>query len=154
MSIDDVDKFERKEMEKKRPIKSTWYEWLINYIPELIRKTVNRFEDKVLSLFETSTPKDYGEKTMYSRGKKPSKPKTQNQFEENIIKSIRNLFKLKRETKTIKDRIIRDVRALFEQENDYYKPIRVGNFWNNNYIVCESNGDKNKKNTLMKLNPT
>ena len=152
-----MDKFERKEMEKQRPIKSTWYECLINYIPEPIRKTVNGFEDKVVSLFETSTSKDYGEKTVYSRGKKPSKPKTQNQFEENIIKSIRNLFKLKRETKTIKDRInriIRDVRVLSEQENDYYKLIRVGNFWSNNYIVYESNGDKNKKNTLMKLNPT
>ena len=26
----------------------------------------------------------------------------------------------------------------------YYKPIRVGNFWNNNYIEYESNGDINK----------
>ena len=31
-----------------------------------------------------------------------------------------------------------------EQEDDYYKPIRVGNFWNNIYIEYESNGDKNK----------
>ena len=28
------------------------------------------------------------------------------------------------------------------QENDYYKPIRVGNFWNNSYIEYESK-DKN-----------
>ena len=31
------------------------------------------------------------------------------------------------------DRIIRDIETLFEQD-DYYKPIKVGNFWNGNYI--------------------
>ena len=31
--------------------------------------------------------------------------------------------------------MIRDIRTLFEQqEEDYYKPERVSNFWNNNYI--------------------
>ena len=55
----------------------------------------------------------------------------------------------------MKDRIIRDIRSLFEQEDDYYKPIRVGNFRNNNYIEDESNSDKNK-NLLVKeyLNET
>ena len=39
-------------------------------------------------------------------------------------KSIRNLFKLKKENKTIKDRIIKEIRTLFEQqeEKDYHKP--------------------------------
>ena len=32
-----------------------------------------------------------------------------------------------------------------EQKDDYYKPIRVGNFWNNSYTEYESNGDRNKK---------
>ena len=49
-------------------------------------------------------------------------------FEENIIKNIRNLFKLKKEKERIKDRIITDIRTLFKQEDNYYKPIRVGNF--------------------------
>ena len=40
--------------------------------------------------------------------------------------------------------MIRDNQVFFEQENDYCKPIRVGNFWNNNYIKYESNGDENK----------
>ena len=44
----------------------------------------------------------------------------------------------------MKDKIIRDIKTLFEEEDDYDKPIRVGNFWNNNYIEYESNGDKNK----------
>ena len=30
--------------------------------------------------------------------------------------------------------VIRDIKTLFEQQEDYYKPVRVGNFWNNNYI--------------------
>ena len=63
---------------------------------------------------------------MHGRGKK--------QPEENIIKSTRNLFKLKKEKKASKDRINRDIRILFEQEDDYHKPIRVGNFWSNSYI--------------------
>ena len=36
----------------------------------------------------------------------------------------------------IKDRIVRDIRTLYEQkeEKDYYRTKRVSNFWNNNYI--------------------
>ena len=47
----------------------------------------------------------------------------------------------------IKNRIIKDIRTLFEQE-DYYKPKRVSNFWNNNYIEYESNGDKSRNLSL------
>ena len=32
-------------MKKIRPIKNTWYDWLINYIPELIRKSASTFKD-------------------------------------------------------------------------------------------------------------
>ena len=95
-------------------------------------------KDQIMSLFKTkgySKPKPV--KTVYGGGKKQS--------EENIIKSIRNLLKLKKETETIKDKIIRDTRTLFEQkEEDYYKPMRLGNFWNNNYIEYESSSDRNK----------
>ena len=78
---------------------------------------------------------------MYGREKKIYKPKTQKQSEENITKSMINLFILKKEKKDrlIKDRIIGDIRTIFEQD-DYYKLRRVGNSWNNNYIEYESNG--------------
>ena len=73
------------------------------------------------------------------------------------IKSIRNHFKLKKVNEAIKDRIIRDIRTLFKQEDDYYKPIKVGNFWNNKYIEYESSGDRNKnlsvKEYLDKIKP-
>ena len=41
---------------------------------------------------------------------------------------MRNLFKLKQEKEGIKGWIIRDIRTLFKQEDDYYKPETVGNF--------------------------
>ena len=45
----------------------------------------------------------------------------------------------------IKDRIIKDIRTLFEQqEEDYHEPKRVSNFQNNNNIGFEGNGDKNR----------
>ena len=47
----------------------------------------------------------------------------------------------------MKDRMIRDMTTLFEEE-DYYKPKKVGSFWNNNYIVYESNGNRNKSLSL------
>ena len=50
----------------------------------------------------------------------------------------------------MKDRIIRDIRTLFEEEEDYYEPKRLSNFQNNNCNVYESNGDKNRKLSLDK----
>ena len=46
----------------------------MNYIPETIRKSVGALKDEAVSLFEIITPKQ----TMYGKGKKLSKPKTQN----------------------------------------------------------------------------
>ena len=101
VSIDDMDKFEEKEM-RIRPIKSSWYDWLISYIPKPVRKSVVGFKDKIVCLFKTNTPKQ----TVYRRRKKLSKPKTQN---------ISNPFILKK-----KDRIIRDrhIWTLFETEKE------------------------------------
>ena len=50
------------------------------------------------------------------------------------IKDIRNDFRLEKETKANKDRILRDTKNLFEyEEEDYYKPVIVNNFRSNNY---------------------
>ena len=82
---------------------------------------------------------------MYGRRKKPRKLKIQKQFEDNTFKNTRNVFNLKKGNKVIKYRIVRDINTLFEQqEEDFYKPIRVVTFWNNNYIEYESSGDRNK----------
>ena len=39
-----------------------------------------------------------------------------------------------------------DIKNLCDQkeEENYYKPVRVSNFWSNNYIEYKSNGDRNK----------
>ena len=93
---------------------------------------------QTMSLFKTKYySKSERVKTVYGGEKKKSK--------ETIIKNIRNPFKLKKENEAIKDRIVREIKTLFEQEEkDYYKPIRVDNFWSNNYIEYESSGDENK----------
>ena len=57
------------------------------------------------------------------------------------VKDIRNLFRQEKETKAIKNRILRDIKNLFEHEKD--KPITVSNFCSNNYVECKSNCDRN-----------
>ena len=45
--------------------------------------------------------------------------------------NIRNLFRLEKEAKAIKDRRLTDIKNLFkheEKEENYYKPIRASNF--------------------------
>ena len=96
--------------------------------------------------------------------------------EENIIKDIRNLFKLKKEqnctavqdirnsfrqekeTKAIKDKILRHIKNLFEhrkEEENHYKPVRVSKFWSNNYIEYDyytwKNIKKSYKNNKFKI---
>ena len=72
--------------------------------------------------------------------------------DENVIEDIRNLLRLRRETKAIKDRSLRDIKNLFEheEEENYYKPVRVSNCWNNNYIEYESNSNRNKTLSVEK----
>ena len=71
---------------------------------------------------------------------------------ENTIRDIGNRFRLKKETKAIKDRILRDVKNLFEDkdEENYHKPVRVSNFWSNNYIEYKSNEGRDKTLSVEK----
>ena len=72
------------------------------------------------------------------------------EINENIMKTMRNIFRPK-----VWNRDIRDIRSLFKHKEDYYKPVRVDNFWSNNYTENESIDDKKKhyqlKNILIKL---
>ena len=43
-------------------------------------------------------------------------------------------MKKEKENKETKDRIITNIRTLFEEEEGYNKPKRISNFCNNNYI--------------------
>ena len=62
------------------------------------------------------------------------------------IKDMRNIFRLKRENEAIKGRVIIDIRNDFKhgEEENYYKPVRVGNLPSKNFIEYEINGDRNK----------
>ena len=40
----------------------------------------------------------------------------------------KNSFRLEKETKAIKDRILKDIKNLFDHEDYYYKPVIVNNF--------------------------
>ena len=65
----------------------------------------------------------------YIESKETKNTKT---LKNNMTKNITNLYRLKKENELIKDRIIRDIKNLLEQEEeDYYKPVRVDNFYSN-----------------------
>ena len=79
--------------------------------------------------------------------------------EEKIIKVIRNIFRLKKQVKGIKYIVLRNIMNLSKHEEgeNYYKQVRLNNFWSNNYIEYKSNGDKNRiisvKEYLDKIRP-
>ena len=62
--------------------------------------------------------------------------KENKEIKDRILRDIRNVFRLENENKAIKDIIVRDIRNHLENEEreNYYKPVRVINFWSNNYI--------------------
>ena len=52
-----MDKFEQKEMEKIRSVKSPWYDWLTDNISVPRRKSAGDFKYEVISLFKANTLK-------------------------------------------------------------------------------------------------
>ena len=76
--------------------------------------------------------------------------------EQKIIKDIRNLFRWEKETKAIKDRILRYINSLFEhEEENCYKQVRLSNFGvkimlNTKVMVIEIKHSQ-LKNMLIKL---
>ena len=79
---------------------------LINYIPEPITKSVGGFKEKVIRLLKTNSP----EQTVYGRGTKLSKPKTQNKIKNNF------LLKKKEKKKRNEKRINRNNWALLKKK--------------------------------------
>ena len=68
------------------------------------------------------------------------------------LKSWRRIIK---DIEQIKIEYLQKSRIWLEQY--YHKPVKVSNFWSNNYILYESNGDRNKtllvKEYLNKIRP-
>ena len=61
-------------MKKIRPVENTWYDWLIFYNSEPIRKSIGGLKGKIISLFKTEMPKQ----TVYGRRKKLRELKKRN----------------------------------------------------------------------------
>ena len=93
----------------------------------------------------------------YAQRWKETKEKIEQQYEDNIIKNIRNLFRPKEENEAIKEKINRDIKNIFEKEKDNYNPIRVGNLCSIRYIEYQTNVDGNKtpsiEEYLIKIRP-
>ena len=69
-------------------------------------------------------------------------------------------MRIKKEIKRIKDIALRSIKNLFDnkkEEENYYKPVRLNNFWNKNYSEYKSNSDKNRiisvEENLNKIKP-
>ena len=63
------------------------------------------------------------------------------------IKDIRNLFRILKIIKTIKYKVLRSIKSIFEykkEQENYCKPVKVNTFWNNDYIKDKRYGDKNR----------
>ena len=90
---------------------------------------LGRVRDNILILFKTNTTNDDQNASTICMEVKRNQGKKNKKKSEDNVKNI--LFILKIENRAIKDRIIRDIRNMktfFEQEEDYYKPVKVGNF--------------------------
>ena len=46
--------------------------------------------------------------------------------------------------KSDSNKILRDIRTLYESEEDYYEPVKISSAFNSNYTEYESNGEKDK----------
>ena len=80
----------------------------------------------------------------YINAKSTTNQKERNIAEDNIIKDTKSLFRLQI-YKGIKGKIIRNIRTLFESdEENSYKSVSIGNAFNSFYNEYESNGGKDK----------
>ena len=64
------------------------------------------------------------------------------ELNDTAIKAIRIFLNKKKKLQQLQ--ICRDIKNLFEHEENYYKAVKVNSFWNNKYIEYKSNEDKNK----------
>ena len=84
----------------------------------------------------------------YINAKSTTNQKERNIAEDNIIKDTKSLFRLQI-YKGIKGKIIRNIRTLYESdEENSYKSVSIGNAFNSFYNEYESNGGKDKTQSI------
>ena len=114
--------------------KSSCYNWLINYFPEINKKQRAVLKIKSLDFVKQTQLRIIVNQCRYMltvciNVEINQKTKNRKQSEDN---------------NEYQDRITGDIRNFLEQEKDYCKLPRAFNFWSNKYIECKSNGDRNK----------
>ena len=109
-------------------------------------------KDKIMSLFIINTTKSYNIPThvnnIYGDVNQQKRNRNKKQLIDNIIKNVRHLLRLKKNNQKKNNQ--RHYKSLFEQEEHYYKPVRIGNLYSNNYIEYELSGDINKTLLIKK----
>ena len=122
--------------------------WLVNLLYSQAHKnSVSRVKDKIMGLFKTNKTENYSKLTrvnnVYRGGKKPRKAKIKKELEDKMQEKMQKLFlRYKKWNKQRHDN--KDIRNLFHQEKDYYKPVIMNKYYRNNYIEYESNSDRSK----------
>ena len=126
----------------------------INYLKlriKEIREEFNELRDK----FSKSKIKEIRRSFYETENKINLSSQKIKEIDKNLLELEKNLFELKKyydydDTKKCKCKGIRDVRNLFNLsiDEDYYKPIKTNDAFNNSYIVYESKGDKDKTLTV------
>ena len=82
---------------------------------------MDKFEKKEMTgLFKINTTKDYCKGRKEPVIPKRHKEKIERQLEDNIITKVRNIFRILKGNKQIRDKIKRGIITLFEEEEDYY----------------------------------
>ena len=106
---------------------------------------INFFISSKCTLNNNSSNNDFYE---YINAKSTTNQKERNIAEDNIIKDTKSLFRLQI-YKGIKGKIIRNIRTLFESdEENSYKSVSIGNAFNSFYNEYESNGGKDKTQSI------
>ena len=145
MSKDDLTKILREPKRKaKTKTKTSITEERIKDIKEYFNKTRDRFLKQKIkknrrNFYEIENEKNF------------SKSKIK-EIEQNLIELEESIFKLNKHYHydDVEYKGMRDIENLFSEfdEEDYHKPIKTKDAFNNNYIDYESRGDKDKKLSL------
>ena len=102
-------------------------------------KTIKEIDLSSLSLTELKL-------ITYVRRIKNYENKSKNELLDAFKKSepFKGIKEIKKENR-YENKIIKDLRVLYELEEDYYEPQKIQSAFDDNYIEYESNGDKDKR---------
>ena len=66
--------------------KNSWYDKLINYIPDIIKNTASGVKDKIERFFKTNKNESYSKSTRVNRAQKKSKKQSEDKIKQSKTK--------------------------------------------------------------------